>query len=141
MGSVWLAIPTTSGLNIMVTGKVDPGANEYCPAPVTMNGEPSDPTFTAREEVLLAFLMFTVRVVAGIPTPRAGNRTAAGTLNTPPVGSDAGVGVGVGASVGVGVGIVVAVEVTVAVGSIVGVALAVNVWVGVPVAVAVASIV
>lgn len=28
IGSAWLAIPTTSGLNMTVTGTLDPGANE-----------------------------------------------------------------------------------------------------------------
>jgi hypothetical protein len=94
---------------------------------------------SARVETRLLFLMSRVRNSAGIPTPAAGKRTAAGTLNVPPVGSDPGVGVEVGASVGVEVGMIVgvALSVTVTVGVDVTVGAAVGVGVALVVAVGV----
>jgi hypothetical protein len=137
IGSTWWAVPTASGLNTIFTDTLEPGGREYWPAPDSVNGGASVPTFIASVEARLLFLMITVRDWAGIPTPTARKRTSAGTLKVPPVGSDAGVGIGAGVTVGVEVGVTVVVTISVAVTVGNAVAVAAGVWVAVSVGVAV----
>lgn len=140
MGILCVAIPSASGVKVIVIGMLASAVSVYGPMPVTWNGPAAAPTSTDSAEVRLRLRINTVLDIGGIPIPIEGKRTASGTLNEPPGGSAIGVGVGVApiVIVSVGVGAVVIVAVVVGVGSTVAVLVAVPVGVGVRVPVDVA---